>query len=369
MPAKYRVGVIGDTGRGNYGHGIDRVWLELPQTEIVAVADRDETGRTDAVKRLGAAKAFADYRQMLDEVRPDIVSICPRWLDQHRDMVVAAAERGVHIYMEKPMCRSLTEADEMVAACEKRNVKLAIAFQTRYSPKLPVMRNMIEDGLIGNVLELRGRGKEDRRGGGEDLWVLGSHVMNLMHYFAGQPNWCFSRVLQQGNPITKADVAPGAEGIGPLAGDTINATYGMDEGVTACFASHRETGAGRPSRFGVQIFGSRGVLEILTGFLPEVYYLDDKSWSPGRSGSKWVPVTSEGLGQDEPLNFDHPLHPGNAAACRDLIAAIEEDRQPEANIYEARTTVEMIAAAFESQRVGGMMPLPLKNRENPLSIF
>ena len=67
------------------------------------------------------------------------------------------------------MCRTLVEADDMVAACEEKNVKLAIAFQTRYSPMLPIIRGMIEDGMIGELLELRGRGKEDRRGGGQDL--------------------------------------------------------------------------------------------------------------------------------------------------------------------------------------------------------
>ena len=47
-------------------------------------------------------------------------------------------------------------------------------------------------------------------------------------------------------------------------------------------------------------------------------------------------------------------------ACRDLLAAIEEDRQPEASIYEGRTTVEMTAAVFESQRLGQMVSLPLR---------
>ena len=57
------------------------------------------------------------------------------------------AERGAHIYMEKPFCRSPQEADEMIAACEANRVKLAIAFQTRYSPKLPVIRRLIDEGL------------------------------------------------------------------------------------------------------------------------------------------------------------------------------------------------------------------------------
>jgi len=70
---------------------------------------------------------------------------------------------------------------------------------------------LILDGKIGKVLELRGRGKEDSRGGGEDLWVLGSHVMNLMHHFGGEPNWCFASVLANNKPITKKDVLKGTK--------------------------------------------------------------------------------------------------------------------------------------------------------------
>lgn len=89
---------------------------------------------------------------------------------------------GIHIYLEKPFCRTLAEADEMVAALEKHDVKLALAHQTRWS-KLAVVRDLIEDGKLGTILEKApGRGKEER-GGGEDLWVLGSHVFNLIHHF------------------------------------------------------------------------------------------------------------------------------------------------------------------------------------------
>ncbi len=91
---EYRAAVIGHTGQGNCGHGLDTVWRDLPETQLVAVADADPAGLGAAVKRLGDVKGFADYRKMLDEVRPDLVAVAPRWLDQHREMVVAAAESG-----------------------------------------------------------------------------------------------------------------------------------------------------------------------------------------------------------------------------------------------------------------------------------
>ena len=363
--ANYRVGVIGHTGKGNYGHGLDTVWLDLPNCELVGVADAHEGGRVAAAKRLKTSASFADYRELLDKTKPDIVSICPRWLDQHHDMVAAAAERGIHIYMEKPMCRTLEEADAMVRVCEQHDVKLAIAFQTRYSPTLEVIRDLIEEGKIGDVLELRGRGKEDRRGGGEDLWVLGSHIMNLIDYFAGQPSSCFARVSQNGEPVNKSHVAPGAEGIGLLAGDQLSAMYGYDDGRTAYFASKRNAAGGR---FGLKIFGSKGVVDLTTGYLPKASVLFEPTWSPGRSNGRWQVITSAGVGKPEPIN-GRGHRDGNIAACRDLISAIEEDREPEASIYEARTSVEMIAGVFESHRQKGPVKLPLENRKNPLSLL
>ena len=367
---KYRVAVIGHTGRGDYGHGLDIAWKDVPQAEVVAVADADEKGLAQAMKRLGNVKGYPDYRRMLDEVKPDLVAVAPRWLDEHHDMVLAAAERGVRgIYLEKPMCRTLAEADEMIAACEKNKVKLAAAFQTLYSQKLPVIKKLIDDDGIGQVLEFRARGKDDRlRGGGEDLCVLGPHMFNLIQFFGGDPQWCFASVYQQGHPVTKADVTEGNEGIGPLAGDNVHAMYRLAGGATAYFDSVRNA-AGSPSRFGLEILGAKGIIQIFnTGHLPECFYLRDSSWSPGRSKKQWVPISSAGVGKPEPLK-DLGLHGGNLRAIGDLIAAIEEDRQPAASMYAARSAWEMVVAVFESHRTGGPVTLPLKNRQNPLGML
>ncbi len=140
------MGVIGSTGRGNYGHGLDTVWREFLNTKVVAVADDNPDGLANAVKRLGNPKGYADYRQMLKKEKLDFVSIGPRWLDQHHDMVVASAESGVRgIYQEKPLCQTLQQADEMIAACEKKNVKVAVAHQTRYSPVISQIEKFLSD--------------------------------------------------------------------------------------------------------------------------------------------------------------------------------------------------------------------------------
>ena len=94
MAKNYRVGIIGSTGAGDYGHGVDVAFTKISNIEVVAVADAHEAGRTVAQKRTAAAKTYADYRTMLVEEKLDIVAICPRWIDQHHDMLMAAAEAG-----------------------------------------------------------------------------------------------------------------------------------------------------------------------------------------------------------------------------------------------------------------------------------
>jgi predicted dehydrogenase len=227
---------------------------------------------------------------------------------------------------------------------------------------------MIASGKIGRIMELRGRGKEDAtRGGGEDLWVLGTHVMDLIRLFGGDPQWCFAVVTAAGQRVTKADVIQGNEGIGPLAGDAVTAMYGLPNVATAYFGSQRGTSRER-TRFGLTIYGTDGVLQLTTGYLPAVKYLPDPSWSPGQSGAKWQDVTSAGLGKPEPLDREKDPN-GNRPCVLELLAAIRENRQPKGSIYDARAAVEMIVAVFESHRLGTVAEMPLKNRQNPLTML
>ena len=360
----YRVAIIGRTGKGNYGHGLDTVWLNNDRAEIVAVADENEKGRVAAATRLKAPKAYADYREMLAKEKPQIVSVADRFLDLHRDMVIACAEAGASIFLEKPAARTLQEADEMIAACDKHHVKCAIAHQTRYSPRLKVVKQLIADGKLGELIEVRGRGKEDARGGGQDLMVLGTHIFDLMRLLIGDPRWCFARVSQGGKRALPGDVRAGAEGIGPIQGDRIAATYGFDHGVTGTFGTHKaKDGAGR--RFALQVFGSKGVISLGTGSLPPVYLLDDPSWMPGPK-SAWQPITSAGVGLPEPLK-ETGMDLGNRLIAADLIDAIEKDRQPIGSLHDGRAALEMILAVYESNKLDRPLELPMKNRRHPLA--
>ncbi|HSJ01889.1 MAG TPA: Gfo/Idh/MocA family oxidoreductase, partial [Verrucomicrobium sp.] len=321
---KLRVAVIGHTGRGAYGHGLDTMWLKLPETEIVAVADADAKGLTGAVGKLGlkADQGFSDYEAMLASAKADIVAIGPRHVDQHRDMLIAAIEAGAKgVYIEKPFVRTLAEADEVLAAAKAKGVKISIAHRNRFHPVLPVVQKLVADGALGQVLEMRGRGKEDARGGGLDLWVLGTHVMNLACYFGGKPLDCSAVVLQDGKPVTKANVAEGAEGIGLLAGNEVHARYQMERGMPVYFDSIQNAGV-KEAAFGLQIIGTKGIVDFRIDVEPLAHFLPGSPFQPVKTLRTWQPITTGGIGQPEPIVDLGKQVAGHLTAGADLIAAI-----------------------------------------------
>ena len=368
--AAYRVAIIGHTGRGNYGHGLDTLWQRVPAAQIVAVADPNDLGRERERQKLGldTAASYADYHEMLTKESPDIVTVCPRYLDQHHDMILAAIRAGAKgVYVEKPFVQSPSQADDVIAACEKYGAKVAVAHRNRYHPVMKIVADMMKDGSIGRVLEIRARGKGDRRGGGEDLWVLGSHIMNMIHFLAGKPCSCSAVVLQDGRRVGKGDVYDGAEGLGPLAGNEVHARFMMENGLIAYFDSIANDQT-RNHGFGLQVIGSKARIAIRADRDPLAHLIPGNPFEPQSSPSPWVPITTGGVGVAEPdPMLVHRVEHHDAAAT-DLIQAIESNRQPKCDAREAAMTVEMICSVFESHRLGSLaVPLPLPGREHPLS--
>ena len=365
----WRVGVIGHTGRGNYGHGLDTVWNLLDETTIVAVADANAGGLAKAKNKLKVDKGYADYRDMLEKERPEVVAVCPRHVDQRVPMITAGCEAGAKgIYVEKPFARSPKEADQIAEACSKAGAKLAVAHRNRYHPVIPALKQLLADGLVGDVLELRGRGKEDRRGGGEDLWVLGTHVFDLFHNFAGKPLSCSAEMRQGGRLVTKKDIYDGNEGLGPLAGDELHARWRMENGWTATFDSVRNRGR-REAAFGLQVIGNKGVIDIRNDREPLVHFMEGSPWEPTRADRKWLPVSSAGVNKSEPQNIRGTIH-NHVTATRDLLASIEQERSPKCDLEAGRMTVEFVCSVFESHRFGGKaVTIPLETRINPLTLL
>jgi len=364
-----RVAVIGRTGRGDYGHALDELWAGGDSDEngrqgvagarLVAVADESEDGLAKAAARLfldasQPGVVFGDWRKMLADVKPDIVAICMRQIDCHAEMAIAAAEAGAKgIFMEKPFVPTKAESDAVIKACQKANAKLSIAMVNRHSPAYSATRDLIESGRIGKVLELRGRGKEDLRGGGEDLWVLGCHILDMIVDLGGAPQWCAASVEIGGRGIVEADLKPGAEGIALIAGDSVNAMFGLADGPIGFFSSVREAGLKQPN-FGLTVVGTKGAIQIRPDYVPHAYLRDAPLWRVDKE-FPWRPIGPEGL------NFDLPASDADRSdqraswarrAAADLIDAIQEDREPETGMYAGRTTVEMTQAIYAAALSG-----------------
>ena len=352
------VGVIGHTGQGNYGHGEDTVWLKIPQTKIVAVADADPKGLAEAAKRLGGVKAYADYKLMLAKAKPDIAAICSRHIHEHRDMIVAAVEAGVKgIYIEKPFVRTLAEADEIVKLCADKGVRLAIAHRNRYHPVLDVVKQLVASGEIGELKEVRVRGKQDQRGGGLDLWVLGGHGFNLATLFTGPATSCEATILVEGRPATKTDIRFGDEGVGLIVGDEIHARYETKSGIPLYFDSKKGTWT-KGTPFGARLIGTKGVISL---------QIDEEPLAILERDGKKTPITTAGIGQPEPIKDIRQVNGGHHGAIRDLLAAIKEQREPLCGPKDGLETVELTLAVFASFAADGKkVTLPLSDRQHPL---
>ena len=361
------VGIIGSTGRGNYGHGLDVAWKNISEASIVAVADDNDKGRASALKRLNCKKGYEDYRKMLELEKPDFISICPRHADQRVPMIEAACEFGVKgIYVEKPFARSMEECDRIQKACESARVKVAVAHRNRYHPALPILRKIIEDGLIGKVAALRGRGKEDHRGGGEDLWVLGTHVLDLVNAIAGDPQSCSAELRIKGRLVKKSDIKPGNEGLGPLAGDEVHARWKMKNGWTSSFDSIKGH-AIKSSNFGLQILGNEGMIDLRCDREPFAHIREGCPWLPAEKSTQWAPITSQGIGKTETIPIQETVH-NHKSALVNLIESVQKNSPAFCGLKEGISSVRFVQSVFASHVENGkIVKFPLKLRKHPLS--
>ncbi|WP_437229137.1 Gfo/Idh/MocA family protein [Planctomicrobium sp. SH661] len=366
----WRVGVSGHTGRGNYGHGLDNFWLTMPQMQVVGFADANEAGRNKEQMRLPGVPAYPDYRTMLAETRPEIVAVAPRWIDEHRDMIFAAIESGARgIYCEKPFCRTPAEADEIVAACENSGCRIAIAFRNHYHPAVPAVKAALQDGTIGELKEIRGWGKEDHRGGCLDLWVLGSHQLDMTRVLVGEAISCTAVIRKGDRPAVPSDLHEGDEGVGLIAGDSLQARFEMASGIPFHFQSVRNRG-NTPDQFKLKFIGTKGLIEVQFDLQPLAHFIPGDPTKAGSTPPPRIPITSNGVGKPETIENLAERVADHHIPAEDLIAAITEQRPALCSELDGRANVEMIHAVFASHVAGGKtIPLPLQDRAHPFTTW
>jgi predicted dehydrogenase len=341
---KYRVCEIGHDG--DYGH-MAGAFAQFPNVTMVAVADPVEKARIQHARRVNAPRTYADFREMLQTEKPDIVGIGPNrktYSAQRLEMIQAAAELGAHIMVDKPHARSLVEADQIVALAEKHRIKSVVYHPVRIAPAVVRLKKLVDEGLIGDVVQVQVWGVEH-------LLHMGWHPIYLLRYFAGEPLWCSARVTQGGKEITLED---GREDqTGRSAGDTAHASYAFAGKLQGHFVWQKQ------GPYQMTLFGSKGVVHFMITDDPKIYHFPGPEWTPGKAVATWQLVAA-------PKDVKTGAEENVKLLIADLFRAIETDTQSVARFYEARGVLEMLLAVYASQFRGRRVSFPLKEREHPL---
>lgn len=384
MAKDWRVGIVKDTSKPMLGlHGLHTAFRGLPNVEVVAHVDSNTDDLERKMNYTGARRHYASLADMLAAESPDIVVLCSRHPYDHLEQIQAVAEAGCHIYCEKPITANLQEADRIVELVERTGIRLCMAHPARYALPFRAMKAMIEAGEIGRPVTVYGRGKDDHRGGGEDLIVLGTHILDLETFFFGAPEYVCADVTVDGRPIVKGDRSKTVEPIGPAAGDEIFAYFRFPDGVRGIFESKRGLfdGASGEMHMGITVVGTTGALSLrfVDAPTPESRLRISRQTGPLEDGACFeeVPLTEDRvIPGAEPLDYslcgqrDIPgarfILEGNRFAVWDLMRSVEENRDPVANVYSARLALEMIYGIYAASLSRGMVSFPLADRTHPL---
>ena len=189
--SKLRVAVIGCGGIANGKH-LPALTGQSEKCQIVALCDIIlERAKQAAVDfDLPEAKVYEDYKQLLAEVKPDVVHVCtPN--RSHSEITVAALEAGCHVMCEKPMAKTYAQAQEMLEAARRTGKKLTIGYQNRCTPESLYLKKACERGDLGEIYfakahAIRRRAvptwgvflNEYEQGGGP-LIDIGTHALDL----------------------------------------------------------------------------------------------------------------------------------------------------------------------------------------------
>ncbi len=341
MSGTYRVGLI---GCGRMGATIDDevktrpdAHLYLPYShaaaivacermELVAVSDPIAEKAETIRERYGAAKAYADYRQMIEKERLDVVSIATR-PGPHAEQVVFAAEAGVRgIYCEKSLCNAVHEMDAMLEACEPRGVKFNYGTQRRYAALYRNARAMIERGEIGEVEAVIAH-----CGVSVAQWGH-THSADMMLFFAldGEAEFV------QGTTDVSAE---------EWDGDRLPRDPAISSGYVK-FKNGIHSYLVASTGWEFEISGSEGKLKTLSNGMGYSLRKKDEHGEYRTVDPPEVVVES-----------------GTLRGMEDIVQALDSDGDTQGNLRLAFRSQELIFGMVESSRQGGArVALPLENR-------
>ncbi|MBO7746938.1 Gfo/Idh/MocA family oxidoreductase [Paenibacillus sp. MWE-103] len=199
-----RVGMIGYKFMGkahsNAYRALPMFFPDVKRPQMVAICGRDAAGVEQSRAQFGWESAETDWRKLVVRDDIDVVDInAPS--DAHKEIAIAAAEAGKHIFCEKPLALNLADSVEMLNAAEKAGVKHMVGFNYRFAPAVQLAKKLIAEGRIGKIFHFRGfflqdwivdpefplvwRLQKDIAGSGAH-GDLGAHVIDMARFLVGE---------------------------------------------------------------------------------------------------------------------------------------------------------------------------------------
>lgn len=326
MSEKIRVGIA---GAGFIGAVHAHAYQHVEGVEIVGIADPIAEKAGPLAKETGS-RVFRDYDELL-RAGVDVLNVClPP--EPHLAAAVAAAQAGTHVLMEKPIARTLAEADEMIAACKKAGVNLMTGFTHHFYPEMLEARRLVQSGAIGKPLTVLDNMsitygfvlpwyREKKVSGG------GVFMCNAVHGF-DRAAWALGqRVTQVCGQIEYRT--------GELGEDYGAALAKFDGGVQGNFFQH--WGPYRTLQCELQIFGDEGMVHVRSWDSVEILIGDKRT------------VT----------HFYKPDHGiadrtmlGMIAELQEMVNSVREKRAPNVTGEDGRAALADVLAVYESSATG-----------------
>lgn len=173
-------------GVGAMGQNHARVYAELPDVELVGVADVDTRAAQNISRRYGG-RPYSDYRELLDREMPQAVTVAVPTVD-HRQVALEVIGRGMHLLVEKPIAFTVEEGKEIIAAAERAGVCLTIGHIERFNPAVVALKAHLADGALGRVFQIDTRRQGPFPARIRDVGVvidLAVHDLDIMRYVTG----------------------------------------------------------------------------------------------------------------------------------------------------------------------------------------
>lgn len=309
----------------------------IPQIDVVGGCDISEAARARFTQTWGGrwpnARTYDDYRRMLEELKPDIVSVVtPDHL--HKDVVFAAIEHGAKgIFCDKPLSVSLAEADAMVKAVRDAGVVMAVNYGRRWYPQYAEARRIVRAGELGPLSQIVAVSGGPRA----MLWRNHTHLIDLINFLAdAEPDWVWAE-LERGFEDYGTEYR-GDGGSDPATEPGANFYIAYRNGVRAYASGFKDTPPGEPS---LTLLGPKGrlVIDLLGMRMVTVEASDVRV----RAGAQYVEII-------EPKS----TVTGMQAAVLDLIRCMEQGGETQSPPHVARRTVAITDAILLSQARGNV---------------